>query len=294
MTDIKDLQLLAALARHRHFSRAAAEAGISQPAFSARIRRLEEDFGLPIVRRGNKYQGLTREGEVLLTWARKILNDFEGMRQEMQVIKGSLGGKLVIGAVPTALPYAALVSGKLRASHPDLAVELHSLTSSRIGLGLDDFSLDAGITYVGADNIGDKLLEPIYEETYVLVAPQALAPRETGTASWHEAAGLPLCLLTSDMRNRKLIDAAFAAIGAHPVPVMETDDFTAALAQVASGSAAMIAPKWLADNVFAGTGSVRLDLTEPVVSHAIGLVTLRQEPVLPAIAALRLAIRDLP
>ncbi len=294
MTDIKDLQLLAALARHRHFSRAAAEAGISQPAFSARIRRLEEDFGLPIVRRGNKYQGLTREGEVLLTWARKILNDFEGMRQEMQVIKGSLGGKLVIGAVPTALPYAALVSGKLRASHPDLAVELHSLTSSRIGLGLDDFSLDAGITYVGADNIGDKLLEPIYEETYVLVAPRALAPRETGTASWHEAAGLPLCLLTSDMRNRKLIDAAFAAIGAHPVPVMETDDFTAALAQVASGSAAMIAPKWLADNVFAGTGSVRLDLTEPVVSHAIGLVTLRQEPVLPAIAALRLAIRDLP
>lgn len=293
MTDIKDLRLLAALARHRHFSRAASEAGISQPAFSARIRKLEEDFGLPIVRRGNKYQGLTREGEVLLTWARKILTDFEGMRQEMEVIKGSLRGKLVIGAVPTALPYAALVSGRLRDTHPDLAVEIHSLTSSRIGLGLDDFSLDAGITYVGAENIGDKLLEPIYEETYVLVAPRALAPREVGEASWHEAARLPLCLLTSDMRNRKLIDDAFAAIGTHPVPVMETDDFTAALAQVASGTAAMIAPKWLADNVFAGRDSVRLDLTEPKVSHAIGLVTLRQEPVLPAIAALRVAIRQL-
>ncbi len=293
MTDIKDLRLLAALARHRHFSRAAAEAGISQPAFSARIRRLEEDFGLPIVRRGNKYQGLTREGEVLLTWARKILTDFEGMRQEMEVIKGSLRGKLVIGAVPTALPYAALVSGRLRDSHPDLAVEIHSLTSSRIGLGLDDFSLDAGITYVGAENIGDKLLEPIYDETYVLVAPRAMAPRTSGEASWHEAASLPLCLLTSDMRNRQLIDAAFDAIGSHPVPVMETDDFTAALAQVASGTAAMIAPKWLADNVFAGRDSVRLDLTEPLVSHAIGLVTLGQEPVLPAIAALRDAIRSL-
>lgn len=293
MTDIKDLRLLAALARHRHFSRAASEAGISQPAFSARIRRIEEDFGLPIVRRGNKYQGLTREGEVLLTWARKILTDFEGMRQEMEIIKGSLRGKLVIGAVPTALPYAALVSGRLRDSHPDLAVEIHSLTSSRIGLGLDDFSLDAGITYVGAENIGDKLLEPIYDETYVLVAPRAMAPRATGEASWQEAAGLPLCLLTSDMRNRKLIDAAFDAIGTHPVPVMETDDFTAALAQVASGTAAMIAPKWLADNVFAGRDSVRLDLTEPQVSHAIGLVTLGQEPVLPAILALREAIRSL-
>ena len=196
MLEIKDMKLLAALARHRHFARAAAASGISQPAFSARIRKIEASFGLPLVRRGNKFQGFSREGEVLLKWCRKILADVEGMRQEMEMSKGALGGKLVIGAVPTALPYAALLSGRLREVHPDLAIEIRSLTSSKIGLGLDDYSLDAGLTYVGAENIGDKLLlEPIYEETYVLVASKALAPRAAGHATWAEAAALPLCLL---------------------------------------------------------------------------------------------------
>ncbi|HPG21471.1 MAG TPA: LysR family transcriptional regulator [Amaricoccus sp.] len=294
MLEIKDMKLLAALARHRHFARAAAASGISQPAFSARIRKIEASFGLPLVRRGNKFQGFSREGEVLLKWCRKILADVEGMRQEMEMSKGALGGKLVIGAVPTALPYAALLSGRLREVHPDLAIEIRSLTSSKIGLGLDDYSLDAGLTYVGAENIGDKLLlEPIYEETYVLVASKALAPRAAGHATWAEAAALPLCLLTRDMRNRQLIDAAFEAVGLNPSPVMETDDFTAALAQVASGTAAMIAPRWLSDNVFAGRDSIRLELTDPVVAHSIGLVTHLQDPVLPAIAALRDAIRSL-
>ena len=111
--------------------------------------------------------------------------------------KGALRGKLVIGTVPTALPFAALVSGRLHEEHPDLAIEIHSLTSSRIGLGLDDFSLDAGLTYVDAENIGEKVLEPIYDETYVLVAPARLAPRAEGVATWREAAMLPLCMLTS-------------------------------------------------------------------------------------------------
>ena len=294
MLEIKDMKLLAALARHRHFARAAAASGISQPAFSARIRKIEASFGLPLVRRGNKFQGFSREGEVLLKWCRKILADVEGMRQEMEMSKGALGGKLVIGAVPTALPYAALLSGRLREVHPDLAIEIRSLTSSKIGLGLDDYSLDAGLTYVGAENIGDKLLlEPIYEETYVLVASKALAPRVAGHATWAEAAALPLCLLTRDMRNRQLIDAAFEAVGLNPSPVMETDDFTAALAQVASGTAAMIAPRWLSENVFAGRDSIHLELTDPVVAHSIGLVTHLQDPVLPAIAALRDAIRSL-
>lgn len=49
------MQLLVALARHRHFARAARDVGISQPAFSMRIRKLEENLGVAIVRRGNRF-----------------------------------------------------------------------------------------------------------------------------------------------------------------------------------------------------------------------------------------------
>lgn len=291
MADLRDMKLLVALARQKHFSHAAEECGISQPAFSARIHKIEKGIGLPIVRRGNKFIGFTREGEVLLKWARKILADVEGMRQELEVSKGSLRGKLVIGAIPTTLPFAALVSGRLREAHPDLTIEIQSLTSTKIARGLDDFSLDAGITYSEAADLGSKTLEPLYQETYVLIAPKELAPRQDGEVTWKEAAELPLCLLTKDMRNRQLIDAAFAAIGAQPHPVMETNAFTAALAQVANGTAATIAPQGLAESVFAGMDSVRLGLKDPVLTHSIGLMIQDQDPMLPAITALKAAIK---
>lgn len=292
MDNIRDLRLLVALARQKHFSRAAEECGISQPAFSARIRHIEDSLGLPIVRRGNKFLGFTRDGEVLLKWAHKILNDVEGMRQELDGAKGALRSKLVIGAVPTALSFAAKVSGQLRKSHPDLTIGIQSLTSAGITQRLADYTLDAGITYIDGDADPSPFVTPLYQESYVLIAPKAMAPRESGEATWKEAATLPLCLLTRDMRNRQLIDAAFDAVGTRPEPVMETNGFTAALAQVADGTAATIAPQGLAESVLAGTESVRLQLVDPVLSYSIGLVIQEQEPVLPAIVALQKAIRS--
>lgn len=291
MANIRDMEMLVALARQKHFSRAAEECGISQPAFSARIRSIEEHFGLPIVRRGNKFLGFTHEGELLLKWARRILTDVDGMRQELDVSQGNLRGTLTLGAVPTALFYAALVSTLLRDIHPDLMVNIQSLTSKQISLGLNNYSLDAGITYLDSSHSDSVQIDLLYEETYVLVVPEALAPRNSGEATWQEAAILPLCLLNSDMRNRQLIDEAFASVGACPRPVTETDGFTVALALVAGGTAATIAPQRLAEGLFAGQGMVQLHLKDPVLTHSIGLAVQTQDPVLPAIRALRLAAK---
>ena len=86
MFDIRDMQLLVALERHGHFARAADDCGISQPAFSARIRNLELDLKSSIVLRGNRFMGFTPEGEIVLTWARKLLEDVDGMKQELSLI----------------------------------------------------------------------------------------------------------------------------------------------------------------------------------------------------------------
>lgn len=291
MADIKDMKLLLALDQHRHFSNAAHEIGISQPAFSARLRKIEQELGLPIVRRGNKFLGFTRDGDILLKWARKIMADMQGMHQELDVSKGGLRGTLVVGAVPTALPFAATVSAQMRKKHPNLTVEIQSLPSTQIAIRLNDFSLDAGITYIEDGEIVTGVLQPLYEETYVLIAPKDLAPRLTGKATWGEAAKLPLCLLTRDMRNRAFIDAAFESVGENPVPVMETNGFTAALALVSSGSAATVAPKGLADSLYAGSDSVRLLLEKPTLKHAIGLAIQEHDPPLPALEALKEAIK---
>ena len=286
MFDLRDMQLLVALAQHRHFARAAEACGISQPAFSGRIRNMEKDFGVPLVQRGNRFLGLTPEGEVVLGWSRKMLADAEGLRQEIAALKGTLTGKLAIGAVPTALSFIAQVPAALRARHPDLRLEIISASSTAIRRGLEDFSLDAGVTYIDEVNEPGFRSAPLYDETYVLLSPPDIAPRKTGTATWAEAATLPLCLLTRDMNNRRIIDTVFASVGAMPRPIMETNAFTAAFSQVASGAAATIAPVKLADSLPLVAGTVRLDLIEPQARHRIGLVTMDRNPVPPSLSAL--------
>lgn len=291
MADLRDMELIAALARHKHFARAAEECGISQPAFSARIRNLESTLGVPMVKRGNRFLGFTPEGDIVLKWARRLILDADGMRQEVQAAKGALVGRLSIGAVPTALTFAAGVPAQVHLAHPGLAIRLLSMSSSEIIRGIEDFTLDAGITYLDDGALGSLKAVPLYDEQYVLLVPPALAPRQSGTVTWREAADLPLCLLTSNMRNRQIIDEIFASVGAAPQPVMETNAFVAALTQVANGTLATIAPAMLADSLPIAEGSVRLRLIEPEAARSIGLVMAEREPQPPALRAFADVVR---
>lgn len=288
--EIRDLQMLLVLSQRKHFTQAAKEFGISQPAFSARIRHLEEELGVPIVRRGNKFLGFTPDGELVLKWASRILADSEGLRQDIEIAKGSLRGTLVLGVVPTALTYAADLATALRNSYPALAIHIQSLSSVQIARGLLDYSVDAGITYQDECENRPLLFDSIYQEQYELLVPSQLAPRKRGQASWAEAASIPLCLLSKDMHFRQIVDDAFHQAAVSPDPVMETNAFTAALAQVANGSAATVAPSMLVDSMLLDRNTIRLSLIAPIVGHAIGLAAPDHEPSLPAISALRRAI----
>lgn len=287
MPELRDMQLLTSLARHNHFARAAEECGISQPAFSGRIRNLEIELGAPLVKRGNRFLGFTPEGEIVLSWARRMLSDADGLRQALAAAKGALSGRLRIGVVPSALAFAAQAPAALTRDHPDLLTQIASLTSSAIHQGLSDYSLDAGVTYLDHELPKGLRAEPLYAERYVLLSPRTLAPRESGSASWAEAAETPLCLLTQSMRNRRIIDDVFVThIGRAPKPVTETNAFTVLLAQVASGAAATIAPAFLAESLAIAGDVVSLPLTEPEIRTSIGLAVIDRDPQPPAISAL--------
>ncbi len=283
MLDLRDMELLAALARHRHFARAAEACGISQPAFSARIRNLERDLRVAIVNRGNRFQGFTPEGEIVLRWGRKMLADADGLRQEVSAATGSLKGALVIGVVPTALAFAAGLPALVAEQHPELRLELHSASSDQIRRGLQDFAFAAGITYLEGHGTEVRL----YDEEYVLVTPEALMASDATSMTWAEAAALPLCLLSRAMQNRRILEAAFAEVGVVPDTRMETNALTVSWAQLRTGRMATILPRALLGEVPLPTGLRVLDLTEPTVRKPIGLVLPEREPVPPSHAVLR-------
>ena len=80
--DSRHLEYLVALARERHFGRAASACGVTQPTLSAAIRELEAELDVLIVERGQRYRDLTAEGLRVLEWARRILADRDALRQE--------------------------------------------------------------------------------------------------------------------------------------------------------------------------------------------------------------------
>jgi len=205
----------------------------------------------------------------------------------MEISQGTLRGSLTLGVVPTALTFAADISTRLRNDFPALTITIQSLTSSDIERKLLDYSLDAGITYGDEHETAPVKFEPVYAESYVLLTPVALLPGKTEFASWSEAASVPLCLLSKDMHFRQIVDQVFSQAGVQPEPVMETNAFTAALAQVTNGSAATIAPEKLVASLHLDEHTVALKLDRPIVKHSVGLATLYNDQSLPAIKALR-------
>jgi DNA-binding transcriptional LysR family regulator len=126
---IQHLAYLAAVAREEHFGRAADACFVSQPTLSAGIRRLEDELGISLVRRGRRYEGLTPEGERMLTWAHRILADVDGMRTDLAAMREGLAGRLRIGVIPTSLPVMTLLTAPLLERHSALDVSIASLTS---------------------------------------------------------------------------------------------------------------------------------------------------------------------
>src|SRR3546814_1313562 len=76
---------------------------ISQPTLSAAIRKLEEDLGVPLVARGQRFTGLTPEGEKLLAWSRQILTDYQSLINDLAGARTGLVGELRFGVIPAAM-----------------------------------------------------------------------------------------------------------------------------------------------------------------------------------------------
>ncbi|WP_198961708.1 LysR family transcriptional regulator [Pseudonocardia sp. MH-G8] len=276
---LRQLEYLSALAREGHFARAAATCHVSQPALSAALRRLESDLGVQIVRRGRRFGGFTPEGERVVVWAHRMLADRDAMRQDLDRMAGGLTGVLRIGAIPTALTVAPLLTAPFCERHPDTRVTLESLSSRAIVQRLAEFDLDVGMTYIDGEPLGAVRTVPLYEERYLLLTPAGSPLAERDSAGWAEVADEPLCLLPPVMQNRRILDRNFAEAGVTVVPRIEADAVSVLYGHVATHRwSTVVAHGWL--HMFGVPDGMRVVPMEPPArSHQIGLVLADRDPV---------------
>lgn len=279
---LRQLEYLTSLARERHFGRAAAACHVSQPALSIGLRKLEAELGVQLVHRGRRYDDLTPEGEALLAWAQRVLAGVDGLSAEAARLGGELSGRLRLGAIPTALPNLAAIAEPLLREHPAVDLEVRSLSSREIAAQLESYGIDAGITYLSNEPLGKLAANPVYEERYAFLTA---APGGGETIGWGELDGVSLCLLSPEMQNRRIVEAALAGSGAAVRARIETNSISALLSFARAGWASVVSDAWLR---LYGTppGMRALRLVEPEVVQTIGIVRRRSDLPPPLVGAL--------
>ena len=283
---IDQLEYLLALAREQNFSKAAASCGVTQPTFSSGIKQLEETLGVLLVQRTSRFIGFTAEGERVLDWARTIVADSRAMRDELRTLKKGLNGHLKIAAIPTALPMVSALTTPYRAKHPNVKFTILSRTSTEILSSLENLEVDAGLTYIDNEPLGRLRAIPLYTEHYRLLTSDESPLGNRDRVTWAEVATIPLCLLTPDMQNRRIIDGLLHAAGGRAEPTLESNSMIVLFSHVRTGRWASVMPEKLALTLGLTERLRSIPIVEPEATHQIGLVVPLREPSTPLTVAL--------
>jgi DNA-binding transcriptional LysR family regulator len=290
---IDKLEFFIAVAKERSFSRAAEVCGVTQPTLSAGIKQLEDSLGVLLVNRSSRFHGLTAEGDRVLEWAKRIVADARAMRQEVRTLKEGLSGQLKIAAIPTALGIVSALTTPFLEKHPAVRFTILSSSSAEILAMLHNLDIDAGLTYLDNEPLDRVRAVPLCKERYRLLTFADTPLGERKQVSWAEVGRIPLCLLTPDMQNRRIVDQLIRDAGSEPAPVMESNSIISLFTHVQTGRFATILPEKLVKSLHVSEPIRSVPIVSPEAVHEIGLVVPVREPALPQVAALMLEAKKL-
>ncbi len=280
---LRQFKYLVAVVEEEHFGRAASRCCVTQPSLSSGIKQLELELGVPIFLRGRgqRFHGLTAEGERVTNWARRIISHCDAMKDEIKSMQKNLHGSLRMGAMPSMSPVLPVLLQMVRDEHPGVVIDVHFIGNEAMKLGLDNFTLDCALTYIERADLGRRNVMPIYTEKLSLLVPDI--PQFAGRTeiTWQEAAGLPLALLRPSMHERRFVDRVFKKAGVTPNPKVESESILHLMFQVQFTELCTIIPTHFTHMPGLHAGTKALDLIDPVMSQEVGLFWAEGETVMP-------------
>ncbi|MFO8152882.1 hydrogen peroxide-inducible genes activator [Thioalkalivibrio sp.] len=192
---LNELRYMVAVARERHFGRAADACHISQPSLSVAVRKLEDELGVTLFERGHGEVTLTPAGEGLVRQARRVLDEVGVLREMATQQQDQLSGPLRLGAIYTIAPY--LLPELIPVLHedaPEMPLVIEENFTARLRDRLKEGELDAIVVSLPFDEPGVVTL-PLYDEPFVAVLPAAHPLRQEKTLTLDRMADATLLLL---------------------------------------------------------------------------------------------------
>jgi DNA-binding transcriptional LysR family regulator len=241
--DIPQLRYFEAVTRHRHFTRAAEELHVAQSAVSRQVQRLEQELGVELLRRTTRSVEPTEAGRLVAARARAVLAEADGLRGEIDELRGLVRGRVMVGAMLFGgqLDIPAILA-RFSAAFPHVELGVREGIAQRMIEMLGDGRLDVAFALEVDPPDGLERLELSSEELAVVTSrSHPLAGQ--GSLPVAALAGHPVIAFERGSSTRRLVDSALARAGVRAHIAVEANDLALVRALAASGLGVAILPR---------------------------------------------------
>jgi len=248
--ELTPLRSFVAVAREGHVTRAARSLGLTQPAVSGQLSRLEAELGTALFHRTSSGMELTEAGRVFLTHVERVLVDLDDGVAAVEELQGVQRGTLALGGGATATNY--LLPPLLREFHerfPGIRLYVREAGSRTVIEAVSAGELDLGVITVPDEPLPGRLtLRPWVDDELVLIVPPGHPLSGRRRFRWGELDEQPLVLFEAGSAVRRRIDGALESAGVNATIVMELRSLESIQQMVAQGIGAAFVSRFALDD----------------------------------------------
>lgn len=286
--ELTPMRYFVAMARAGTMSKAAEELGVTQPALSAMMKKLEAEVGARLLDRTRRGVELTEAGRVFLAGAEEALRRVEGAVKSVRELVGLEHGSIRLGGGATAIAYLLpRVLSEFRRQHREIRVYIREAGSRAVAEAVLSGELDLGVVTLPVGSVGadDLVKVPLVHDELRLIVPPGHRLSEAKSFRWRDVEGESLVAFEAGTAVRRLIDRAIAEAGVSLEVAMELRSIDSIRRMVGAGVGVGFVSR------FALGGGEGLTCRDGRLTREIALVRRRGGTLSPAAAALEVRLR---
>jgi DNA-binding transcriptional LysR family regulator len=264
--ELRHLRYFVAVAHKKHFTRAAEELHLAQPALSQQIQQLEQELGVALLERTSRQVRLTSAGEAFLARSEGILAEVERVQMEMQEFAGLLHGRIEIGALQSleAFGFISLLA-RFHKSYPGIEIILQEEANEKLLELLKAGQLDLSLIQItGATFPPDMTIpaistEALVTEEIVLVVSASHALAQARHVSMEQLREEPFVAFKPGSGLRQIMIQSCQSAGFSPHILFESGNLDTIRSMVAEGLGISMLPHSVAEAAGSEIVSISFD-----------------------------------
>ena len=285
--ELTPLRYVLAIARAGHITRAAQDLGVTQPALSAMLKKLEAEVGAALFHRTGRGVEPTEAGRAFLERAARAVQEADAAQRVVRELQGLEHGSIRIGGGATATGYLLpAVVPAIRDAHPGLRFFIREAGSRAVGDAVISGELDLGIVTLPlpAQTASEVIIAHRWPDELRLIVPPAHRLARKRSFAWADLRGEPVVAFEAGSAVREAIDAGARDAGVALEVVMELRSIESIKQMVAAGIGVGFISRFA---ISAGSGGGRSGLAcaDGAISRELALI--RRADRVPSAAAAR-------